>query len=58
VAGHCSRTFDPVKYETFQSVELGRIRIGQAGVGSVVVRPDKASWSPVNLRTVTLKPAK
>ena len=45
-------------YGTFQSVTLGRIQISQSGIGSVIIRPDKKSWSPINIRTITLKPAK
>jgi alpha-L-fucosidase len=45
-------------YATFQTVELGKIRIDQAGVGGIVVRPDKPAWSPVNIRSITLQPVR
>ncbi len=45
-------------YAKFQTVELGHVRIDQAGPSSVVVRPDKQAWSPVNIRSITLQPVR
>ena len=45
-------------YAKFQTVELGKIHIDQAGEGSLVVRPYKPAWSPVNIRSITLQPAR
>ena len=43
-------------YAKFQKVELRALRMDQAGPSSVVVRPDKQGWSPVNIRSITLQP--
>ncbi len=45
-------------YGTFRSVKLGEIQIGEQGPHAVVVRPQKQAWSPVNIRSITLKPVK
>jgi hypothetical protein len=45
-------------YAKFQTVELGRIHVDPAGEGSIVVRPAKQGWSPVNIRTITLQPVR
>ena len=42
----------------FEAVELGEIRIEQAGEGSLVVRAHKDAWSPVNIRSITLQPVR
>ena len=45
-------------YGTFQTVTLGRIRIDERGDCTLTVRPDKQAWSPVNIRSITLKPTR
>jgi hypothetical protein len=45
-------------YAKFQMIELGHVQIDQAGPSSVVVRPDKQAWSPVNIRSITLQPVR
>ena len=45
-------------YGKFQKVTLGRLRLDTAGACTLTIRPEKKSWSPVNLRSVVLKPVK
>ena len=45
-------------YAKFQTIELGKIRIDQAGEGSLIVRACKPAWSPVNIRSITLQPVR
>ncbi len=47
---------DTGNYSAFRSIKLGEIKIGQAGANSLSVRPAKEHWSPVNIRSITLKP--
>lgn len=42
--------------DKWQTVDLGTIEL-PAGENLIDLRPDKASWNPVNLRRVTLSPA-
>ncbi|MCH7228825.1 alpha-L-fucosidase [Haloferula sp. A504] len=44
-------------YESFKSAELGRVSIDTAGTHRFCIKPVADDWKPVNLRTVTLKPA-
>jgi alpha-L-fucosidase len=44
-------------YGKFQRVELGTLEIA-AGKTALAVRPVKQGWQPMNLKSITLKPAK
>lgn len=48
-------TGDWTKYQT---VELGQVEIKDAGTLAVNVRPDAATWKPINLRSIQLTLAK
>jgi alpha-L-fucosidase len=43
-------------YQTFQTVKLGRLRIGQKGDHELSIKPVQGQWSPINLRRIVLKP--
>jgi alpha-L-fucosidase len=45
-------------YGTFETVTLGRIRIDEAGAHTLTIRPNKRAWSPINVRSITLKPVR
>lgn len=44
-------------FGTFKAVALGTLEL-PAGKHALAVKPVKAGWSPINLKSVTLKPAK
>jgi alpha-L-fucosidase len=44
-------------YETFETVPLGRLTIGSAGVCKLSLRPVADGWQPINVRNVILRPA-
>jgi alpha-L-fucosidase len=44
-------------FGTFKAVTLGTLEL-PAGKHALAVKPVKAGWSPINLKSVTLKPAK
>ncbi|MBN1846543.1 MAG: alpha-L-fucosidase [Sedimentisphaerales bacterium] len=43
-------------YGRFREQNLGRVTIGQAGKYSLEIRPNRDSWTPINLGQITLKP--
>jgi alpha-L-fucosidase len=45
-------------YARFQEVNLGSATIEKAGRYQITIRPVKQAWSPVNFRSVVLRPAK
>jgi alpha-L-fucosidase len=45
-------------YRTFRSVVLGRLTLAQAGEYTVTLRPNHEAWKPINLRSLTLRPAR
>jgi len=45
-------------YDSFRTLRAGKLTLRKAGMYTLVVRPNRRGWSPVNLRSVTLKPAK
>ena len=47
---------DTGNYSAFRSIKLGEIKIGQAVQIRSACRPAKEHWSPVNIRSITLKP--
>lgn len=42
-------------YTTFQTVSLGTVEISAPGSVTLAVHPEKQSWAPINLKSVTLK---
>jgi alpha-L-fucosidase len=44
-------------YGRFTSMDLGRLRIGSTGTTRLEVRAVPAGWQPMNLKSITLKPA-
>jgi alpha-L-fucosidase len=44
-------------YTKFQSVDLGTIELLQKGVTMLAVKPIAKSWAPMNLASISLKPA-
>jgi len=45
-------------YGKFQSVELGTLKLDKPGNVSLAAKPIRAGWSPVNLKSLELKPEK
>ncbi len=45
-------------YEKFRQASLGEVEIKAAGQQKLVVAPQDKGWSPLNLRTLSLTPAK
>lgn len=45
-------------YSEFQVADLGTVTIEEAGTYTLEIRAISEGWSPVNLRTVSLKPAR
>jgi alpha-L-fucosidase len=45
-------------YAKFESVHLGRLTIARAGEHELYLRPVGGQWKPINLRTLTLRPAR
>jgi len=43
-------------YGRFQTVELGRLKLAQAGTISVAVKAVAEGWQPFNLRSLTFVP--
>jgi alpha-L-fucosidase len=59
VAGHklAGTAPDTGGWDRFQTVDLGEVEIEEAGELEIAVRPRAAAtWKPINLRSVTLKP--
>lgn len=59
VAGQTLHCASPVtgNYVTFQPIELGLLEISSTGKFTLAVHPVKAGWQPMNLKSITLKPA-
>ncbi len=47
---------DTGDYAKFKTADFGTITLGKVGEYKLTVRPAANHWSPINLRTVTLKP--
>ena len=45
-------------YAAFKTFTLGRIKIDKAGAHRLTVKPNQAGWSPINVRSIVLKPVK
>jgi len=45
-------------YTTYKKVSLGKITFNKAGKNEISLTSDKASWNPVNIKTITITPAK
>jgi len=45
-------------YTKFRKVSLGTLEIRESGKASLEVRPVAAGWQPINLKSVTFKPAR
>jgi hypothetical protein len=45
-------------YHKFETQNLGKIEIEEAGEMTLTIRPDLEAWKPVNLKKVILRPAK
>lgn len=45
-------------YRKFETVTLGQVRIADAGDCELTIKPVRGQWSPINLRSIVLKPAK
>jgi alpha-L-fucosidase len=45
-------------FKKYAQVELGTVDVPEKGVVKLAVRPAKRAWQPINLKSVTLKPAK
>lgn len=45
-------------YRKFETVTLGRVRIADKGDCELTIKPVRGQWSPINLRSIVLKPAK
>ena len=43
-------------YDKFQKHSLGRVTLAEPGSVQLIIKPDKAAWSPLNIRSITLKP--
>ena len=44
-------------YGKFASLDLGTVEVGSPGQFSLSVKPIKAGWQPINLKSIQLKPA-
>lgn len=44
-------------YGIFRKVTLGRLDLAKPGEYSLAIRPAAAGWKPINLRSLTLRPA-
>lgn len=44
-------------YGSYRKVVLGRLNLARPGEIELAVRPDAGNWRPINLRSVTLRPA-
>jgi alpha-L-fucosidase len=49
---------DTASYDRYREVTLGQIEIAAPGKTTLTVKPIAAGWSPVNLKSITLTPAK
>ncbi len=49
---------DTASYDRYREVALGQIEIAAPGKTTLTARPVVAGWSPVNLKSITLTPAK
>ena len=45
-------------YQSFRTYKIGKVEIAKAGTKLLEIRPVRSSWSPINLRSVVLQPAK
>jgi len=45
-------------YAKFKTVSLGALEISRAGAVSLALRPVATGWHPLNLKSITLRPAK
>ncbi len=45
-------------YESFVDQNLGQIELKTSGEYLLQIKPDKNAWAPINIRSLTLKPAK
>ncbi len=45
-------------YRKFETAALGQVRIADKGKCELTIKPVRGQWSPINLRSVELKPAK
>jgi alpha-L-fucosidase len=45
-------------YDSFADQKLGQVEIKTAGEYLLQIKPDKNAWAPINIRSLTLKPAK
>ncbi len=45
-------------YRKFETVALGRVRVANAGDCKLTIKPVRGQWSPINLCSIVLKPAK
>ena len=59
VAGQTLDSTAPVtgNYATYQTIQLGSVEISDAGKVTLAVHPAKEGWQPMNLKSITLKPA-
>ena len=44
-------------YDTFADQKLGQVELKTAGEYLLQIKPDKNAWAPINIRSLTLKPA-
>ncbi len=44
-------------YDTFADQKLGQVELKAAGEYLLQIKPDKNAWAPINIRSLTLKPA-
>ncbi len=44
-------------YQKFETVTLGQVRIADKGDCELTIKPVRGQWSPINLRSIVLKPA-
>jgi len=44
-------------YRKFETVTLAQVRIADAGDCELTIKPVRGQWSPINLRSIVLKPA-
>ena len=45
-------------YEAYQRATLGQIKISSTGATSLIVKPIKDGWLPMNLKSIVLEPSK
>jgi alpha-L-fucosidase len=44
-------------YDKFREEKLGTLELGQTGKYKLTIAPDQDAWSPLNVRTITLRPS-